>query len=316
MAGGRASARRRAVVAAVTTLILLASVSFLLSATATSSAAANSPASRLAVVQRHAEDHAAVLAAYTAHASHLSALSASQTDAFLSISSRLSALASRLSVSTVGALEKEVKAQVKRARSLAGAAKEVFDTQSKTQKLSDTVFAVGQQLLRARRAGVLNARIDAWSTPKAKSLHCLAMRLLEARLANASAVPDNPPVSPPQFADPSLHHYTIFSSNVLAVAVVVASAARRALTPRLPRGHRTHVPVGIPRLVSDHVALLDYLRFYLLKMFPVLRRVVLLEDDVVVQRDLAGLWRVDMGAVVNAALHTCFGGFRWYSKYP
>ena len=114
MAGGRASARRRAVVAAVTTLILLASVSFLLSATATSSAAANSPASRLAVVQRHAEDHAAVLAAYTAHASHLSALSASQTDAFLSISSRLSALASRLSVSTVGALEKEVKAQVKR----------------------------------------------------------------------------------------------------------------------------------------------------------------------------------------------------------
>jgi hypothetical protein len=175
---------------------------------------------------------------------------------------------------------------------------------------------VGQQLLRARRAGVLNARIDAWSTPKAKSFHCIAMRLLEARLANASAVLDNSPVSPPQFADPSLHHYTVFSNNVLAVSVVVASAARRALTPRLPRGHRAHVPVGIPRLVSDHVALLDYLRFYLLKMFPVLRRVVLLEDDVVVQRDLAGLWRVDMGAVVNAAPHTCFGGFRRYSKYP
>jgi len=35
----------------------------------------------------------------------------------------------------------------------------------------------------------------------------------------------------------------------------------------------------------------------------------------VVQRDLAGLWRVDMGANVNAALHTCFGGFRRYGKY-
>ncbi|XP_066319495.1 probable galacturonosyltransferase 9 [Miscanthus floridulus] len=354
MAGARASSRRRAVLAAVITLILLASVSFLLSATATSSAsaAANSPASRLAIVQRHAEDHAAVLAAYTAHARHLSAASASQTDAFLSISSRLSALASRLSLSTVGALEKEIKAQVKRARSLAGGAKEAFDTQSKIQKLSDTVFAVGQQLLRARRAGVLNSRIAAWSTPK--SLHCLAMRLLEARLANASAVPDEPPVPPPQLADPSLYHYAIFSDNVLAVSVVVASAARAAAEPSRHVFHVVTAPMYLPAFrvwfarrppplgahvqllsVSDFpflnasyspvlrqiedgnrdVALLDYLRFYLPEMFPALRRVVLLEDDVVVQRDLAGLWRVDMGANVNAALHTCFGGFRRYGKY-
>ncbi|OEL21523.1 putative galacturonosyltransferase 9 [Dichanthelium oligosanthes] len=353
MAGGRASARRRAVLAAVITLILLASASFLLSASTTSSAAAaNSPASRLAVVQRHAEDHAAVLAAYTVHARHLSAISASQTDAFLSISSRLSALASRLSVSTVGALEKEIKAQVKRARSLAGGAKEAFDTQSKIQKLSDTVFAVGQQLLRARRAGVLNSRIAAWSTPK--SLHCLAMRLLEARLANASAIPNDPPVPPPQLADPSLYHYAIFSDNVLAVSVVVASAARAAAEPSRHVFHVVTAPMYLPafrvwfarrppplgahvqllsvtdfpflnasfspviRQVEDgnrDVVLLDYLRFYLSEMFPALRRVVLLEDDVVVQRDLAGLWRVDMGASVNAALHTCFGGFRRYGKY-
>ncbi|XP_066319538.1 probable galacturonosyltransferase 9 isoform X2 [Miscanthus floridulus] len=314
MAGARASSRRRAVLAAVITLILLASVSFLLSATATSSAsaAANSPASRLAIVQRHAEDHAAVLAAYTAHARHLSAASASQTDAFLSISSRLSALASRLSLSTVGALEKEIKAQVKRARSLAGGAKEAFDTQSKIQKLSDTVFAVGQQLLRARRAGVLNSRIAAWSTPK--SLHCLAMRLLEARLANASAVPDEPPVPPPQLADPSLYHYAIFSDNVLAVSVVVASAARVAAEPSRHVFHVVTAPMQIEDGNRD-VTLLDYLRFYLPEMFPALRRVVLLEDDVVVQRDLAGLWRIDMGANVNAALHTCFGGFRRYGKY-
>ena len=354
MAGARASSRRRAVLAAVITLILLASVSFLLSATATSSAsaAANSPASRLAIVQRHVEDHAAVLAAYTAHARHLSAASASQTDAFLSISSRLSALAARLSLSTVGALEKEIKAQVKRGRSLAGGAKEAFDTQSKIQKLSDTVFAVGQQLLRARRAGVLNSRIAAWSTPK--SLHCLAMRLLEARLANASAVPDEPPVPPPQLADPSLYHYAIFSDNVLAVSVVVSSAARAAADPSRHVFHVVTAPMYLPAFLvwfarrppplgvhvqllaySDFpflnatnspvvrqidagnrdVELLDYLRFYLPDMFPSLRRVVLLEDDVVVQKDLAALWQVDLDGKVNGAVETCFGGFRRYRKY-
>ncbi|KAL6635119.1 hypothetical protein ACP70R_027790 [Stipagrostis hirtigluma subsp. patula] len=352
MAGVRASAQRRAVVAAVITLILLASVSFLLSATATNSAASNSPAIHLAAVRRHAEDHAAVLAAYAAHARRLSAASASQTDAFISTSSRLSSLASRLTLSTIGLLEKEAKAQIKRARALAGGAKEAFDTQSKIQKLSDTIFAVGQQLLRARRAGVLNARIAAGSTPK--SLHCLAMRLLEARLANASAVPDDPPVPPAEFTDPALYHYAIFSDNVLAVSVVVASAARAAAEPSRHVFHVVTAPMYLPAFrvwfarrppplgahvqllaASDFpflnassspvlrqidagnrdVALLDYLRFYLPEMFPALRRVVLLEDDVVVQRDLAGLWRVDMGAAVNAALHTCFGGFRRYGKY-
>ena len=50
-------------------------------------------------------------------------------------------------------------------RALAAGAKEAFDTQSKILKLSDTVFAVGQQLLRARRDGQLNSRIAAVSTP-------------------------------------------------------------------------------------------------------------------------------------------------------
>ncbi|CAD6339742.1 unnamed protein product [Miscanthus lutarioriparius] len=197
----------------------------------------------------------------------------------------------------------------------------------------------------------MSSRIAADSTPK--SLHCLAMRLLEARLANPSAFADDPDPSP-EFDDPALYHYAIFSDNVLAVSVVVASAARAAADPSRHVFHVVTAPMYLPAFrvwfarrppplgvhvqllaYSDFpflnatnspvvrqidagnrdVELLDYLRFYLPDMFPSLRRVVLLEDDVVVQKDLAALWQVDLDGKVNGAVETCFGGFRRYRKY-
>ena len=363
MAGGRAfrpSAPRRAAFAALLTLLLLAALSFLLSSTPASSARSSSPPSaRLAAVRRHAADHAAVLAAYAAHARKLKEASAAQSLSFSTLSSDLSALSARLAShlssslpeDALRPLEKEARERIKFARALAADAKEGFDTQSKIQKLSYTVFAVGEQLARARCAGRMSSRIAADSTPK--SLHCLAMRLLEARLANPSAFADDPDPSP-EFDDPALYHYAIFSDNVLAVSVVVASAARAAADPSRHVFHVVTAPMYLPAFrvwfarrppplgvhvqllaYSDFpflnatnspvvrqidagnrdVELLDYLRFYLPDMFPSLRRVVLLEDDVVVQKDLAALWQVDLDGKVNGAVETCFGGFRRYRKY-
>lgn len=363
MAGGRAfrpSAPRRAAFAALLTLLLLAGLSFLLSSTPASSARSSSPPSaRLAAVRRHAADHAAVLAAYAAHARKLKEDSAAQSLSFSSLSSDLSALSARLAShlsssipeDALRPLEKEARERIKFARGLAADAKEGFDTQSKIHKLSDTVFAVGEQLSRARRAGRMSSRIAADSTPK--SLHCLAMRLLEARLANPTAFADDPDPSP-EFDDPALYHYAIFSDNVLAISVVVASAARAAADPSRHVFHVVTAPMYLPAFrvwfarrppplgvhvqllaYSDFpflnatnspvvrqidagnrdVELLDYLRFYLPDMFPSLRRVVLLEDDVVVQKDLAALWQIDLDGKVNGAVETCFGGFRRYRKY-
>jgi alpha-1,4-galacturonosyltransferase len=67
----------------------------------------------------------------------------------------------------------------------------------------------------------MSSCITGGSTPK--SLHCLAMSLLKAHLTNPNTFTDDSGSSP-EFDDPSLYHYVIFSDNVLAVSVVVASA--------------------------------------------------------------------------------------------
>ena len=54
-------------------------------------------------------------------------------------------------------------------------------------------------------------------------------------------------------------------------------------------------------------SLLNHLRFYLPQMFPQLDKIVFLDHDVAVQRDLSSLWIVDMKGKVNGAVETCRG---------
>jgi hypothetical protein len=58
---------------------------------------------------------------------------------------------------------------------------------------------------------------------------------------------------------------------------------------------------GDPRYISE----LNQLRFYLPDVFPALDKIVLFDHDVVVQRDLTGLWRINMKGKVNGAVETC-----------
>jgi Glycosyl transferase family 8 len=58
-----------------------------------------------------------------------------------------------------------------------------------------------------------------------------------------------------------------------------------------------------------YLSMLNHLRFYLPEMYPKLHRILFLDDDVVVQRDLTNLWKIDMDGKVNGAVETCFGSF-------
>ncbi len=91
--------------------------------------------------------------------------------------------------------------------------KENYDNQLKIQKLKDTIFAVNDLLVKAKKNGVFASAIAARSIPK--SLHCLAMRLVGERIAYPEKYKDEGP--DPEFEDPTLYHYAIASDNVIAV---------------------------------------------------------------------------------------------------
>ncbi|XP_051117092.1 hexosyltransferase GAUT11-like [Andrographis paniculata] len=64
-----------------------------------------------------------------------------------------------------------------------------------------------------------------------------------------------------------------------------------------------------------YVSLLNHLRFYVPEIFPQLEKIVFLDDDVVVQKDLTPLFSIDLHGNVNGAVETCLEAFHRYYKY-
>lgn len=64
-----------------------------------------------------------------------------------------------------------------------------------------------------------------------------------------------------------------------------------------------------------YLSVLNHLRFYMPELFPNLDKILLLDDDVVVQRDLTPLWSMDMKGMVNGAVEICGGSFHRFDAY-
>uniref|UniRef100_A0A7N0SY65 Hexosyltransferase n=1 Tax=Kalanchoe fedtschenkoi TaxID=63787 RepID=A0A7N0SY65_KALFE len=178
------------------------------------------------------------------------------------------------------------------------------------------------------------------TTPKA--FHCLSMRLISEYFA---LQPERREFqNKKELTNPDSYHYAIFSDNVLACAVVVNSTVSAALEPEKivfhivtdslnfhaismwflsnPPGKASMQIQSIDQF--DHVfsnygltlqqtssadsrytSPLNHLRFYLPDIFPMLNKIVLLDHDVVVQRDLRRLWDIKMKGKVIGAVQTC-----------
>ncbi|KAL8118581.1 putative galacturonosyltransferase 9 isoform X2 [Apium graveolens] len=342
---------------------------------------------RLDLIHRQANDHMALVNAYAAYARKLKLDISRQLKLFDDLAQNISDVPLKPKYRTaliesdapvdedlLRQFEKEVKDKVKIARLMVGEAKESYDNQLKIQKLKDTIFAVNELLIKAKKSGAFASLIAAKSTPK--SLHCLAMRLMGEMIENPEKYKDAVPK--PEFEDASLYHYAIFSDNVIAVSVVVNSTVMNAAEKNKHVFHvvtdkmnvaamkvwfhkkpvegahvevkaveeytflnSSYVPVlkqlestklqkfyfenraeNATKDVSNlkfknpkYLSMLNHLRFYLPEMYPKLHRILFLDDDVVVQKDLTPLWKIDMDGKVNGAVETCFGSFHRYAQY-
>ncbi|KAI4354944.1 hypothetical protein L6164_003765 [Bauhinia variegata] len=83
-------------------------------------------------------------------------------------------------------------------------------------------------------------------------------------------------------------------------------------------GHPTTLSSGASNLKyrnPKYLSMLNHLRFYLPQVYPKLDKILFLDDDIVVQKDLTGLWAVDLHGKVNGAVETCGQSFHRFDKY-
>ncbi len=210
-----------------------------------------------------------------------------------------------------------------------------------------------------------------------KGLHCLSMSLT----VDFHSLPfeQHEFAHQERLEDPNLYHYALFSDNILAASVVVASTIINAKEPEkhvfhvvtdklnfgamkmwfltnLPgvatiqvqnvddfrwlnasyspvlrqlesaamrdfyfkSDHSSTLSTGMSNLKyrnPKYLSMLNHLRFYLPEVFPKLDKILFLDDDIVVQKDLTPLWTVDLKGNVNGAVETCGASFHRFDKY-
>ncbi|KVH95876.1 probable galacturonosyltransferase 10 [Cynara cardunculus var. scolymus] len=250
-----------------------------------------------------------------------------------------------------------------------------YDSATMIMRLKARIQDLEEQMSSVTDKSNKYGQIAAEEVPK--SLYCLGVRLTTEwfkHLDLQKKVSRNVQIGM-KLKDNNLHHFCVFSDNILATSVVINSTALNSLKPDRVVFHlvtdevnyaamkawftmnnfrgvtvdvqkfedfswlnASYVPVLKQLQDSDtqnyyfsgnndggktpikfrnpkYLSMLNHLRFYIPEVFPALKKLVFLDDDVVVQKDLSGLFTVDLNGNVNGAVETCMETFHRYHKY-
>ncbi|KAI5589776.1 hypothetical protein POPTR_005G218900v4 [Populus trichocarpa] len=227
------------------------------------------------------------------------------------------------------------------------------DCSAMALKLRAMTYNAEEQVRAQKNQATYLVQLSGRTTPK--GLHCLSMRLTAEYFALSPEERQLP--NQQRVHDADLYHYAVFSDNVLACAVVVNSTVSSAMEPEKIVFHIVTDSLNLPTISmwfllnppgkatiqiqslvdfkglsanynstlkqlnsrdSRYTSALNHLRFYLPDVFPQLNKIVLFDHDVVVQKDLAGLWSLNMKGKVIGAVDTCREGepsFRRMDKF-
>ncbi|XP_077214589.1 putative galacturonosyltransferase 4 isoform X2 [Tasmannia lanceolata] len=205
------------------------------------------------------------------------------------------------------------------------------DCSAVIKKLRAILHSAEEQLRVQMKQTMFLTQLAAKTLPK--GLHCLPLRLSTEYYSLISSQQQFP--NQEKLEDPNLYHYALFSDNILAAAVVVNSTVFHATEPAK---HVFHIvtdrlnyaamrmwflanPPGKATIQVQNIEEFTWLNssyspvLKQLEIFPKLNKVLFLDDDIVVQKDLTGLWKLNLKGKVNGAVETCGESFHRFDRY-
>ncbi|KAJ0006840.1 hypothetical protein Pint_30320 [Pistacia integerrima] len=218
-----------------------------------------------------------------------------------------------------------------------------YDSATMIMRLKAKIQALEEQMSAVNEKSSKYGQIAAEEVPK--SLYCLGVRLTTEWFGNINLQRNyERKQMEVKLIDNGLYHFCVFSDNILATSVVVNSTALNSKNPDVVVFHlvtdeinyaamkawfalnsfrgvtveiqkfedftcrgdgRTPIKFRNPK----YLYMLNHLRFYIPEVFPALKKVAFLDDDVVVQKDLSGLFSIDLNEPLSPAWHVLGLGY-------
>lgn len=122
-------------------------------------------------------------------------------------------------------------------------------------------------------------------------------------------------VNPPGKATIQVQNIEEFTWLNSSYSPVLKQLGSQSMIDYYFRTHRANSDSNLKYRNPKYLSILNHLRFYLPEIFPKLDKVLFLDDDIVVQKDLTGLWSLDLKGKVNGAVETCGESFHRFDRY-